>query len=490
MNHLIVLRIILFFLLYISNPFSLTIIFYQRRQDQASAMVYVPNGTRVGTLKVDPLDVPAPPATYCSHQLPHGSSVLIQPNAHKMVCYRVFQNQTVQNFPVKFCQTPDSYFDAQLNGSPVDALLGAYLHFQVTNSNSGVGATSVTPMLACAFFDRIEVQPNGSQTDDTIYTEQLYWDYIRWLENDSERTSRGLSVGMETKAPVSLSGVVTTQTMWDEDGTVILPGASREYLFPLVNFMTQSSIILTVKGVDPRFRVFGRVNPITSYNAVGDLAGTPLVFGQMEMILDGIKFQPAIRDKITAHYQKRSAFTRILFHERFQYSIASIATNVYLGDIQLTPFAGEYSSILWYVNRNDADRERLYYGSRVNVTPATLNPLPVGKITWNTSSGRPVYYNDHSAFLHTNVFGSTTENNTSIFQYKPYYPTNFCLKRESLRSGRNTGGLAMDSAMVFKFQLLPGFTVGATTGVQLNMLGLRYGVLEQTSDGAYIATKL
>lgn len=458
-------------------------------------MVYVPNGTRVGTIKQDPLDVAPPSGTYCKHEkvvLPHGAHALIRKDSFKLALYRVFQNQAVQNFPVKFCQTPDSYFDATLNGAPVDSLLSAYLHFFVTNTNSGGGATSVTPMLACAFFDRIEIQPNGAQTDDTIYTEQLYQDYIAWLDNETERQSRGPSVGMETKGNVSLtSDPLNQQTMWDEDGSAILPGASREYLFPLINFMTESSIALTVKGVDPRFRVFGRVNPITSYNAAADLlpTATPLAFGQMEMILDGLKFQPAIRDKITAHFQGESVMTRILYHERFQYAIASVALNQYLGDIQLVPFSGEYARILWYVNRNDAQRENLFYGSRKNVTTTTLNPLAVGKVTWNTSSGRPVYYNDHPASLHTTIFGSTLETNTSIYAYKPYYPTSFCIERDTLRTGRNAGGLAMDSAMVFKFQLLP-FVVGTTTGVQLTMLGSRYGILEQTMDGAFVATKL
>lgn len=456
-------------------------------------MVYVSEGLRAGALKQDPLNVAAPPGTYCKHtpKLSHGQSILAHDQSFKIACYRVFQNMSVQNFPNMFCREPNAFFDIQINGAPVDILLGCYMHFLVTNSNSGVGATSVTPMLSHAFFEKIEVQPNGASTDDTIYTEQIYYNYLRWLNNDQERIARGVAVGMATYGTAAALGTnFAAMGMFDEDNTAIVPTGSRRYLFPVINFMTQAALPLITKRVDPRFRVFGRVNPITTVNANADLTGTPLVFSSMESIFDGIRLQPHVRDAVTTHYREAPTMVRILLNERFTQPVSSIQPLQYLADIQLSPFSGEYASIITYVDRNDAVREFKFYGSNVNATAATRNPLPMGLVTFNTSSSRPIYYNDHPANMYKNVFAATTEYEVPVWPFKNVYPIDFCLKRDTFQSGINTGGLAMDGAFMFKFMLDQNLTAGTTTSCVLVMLGSRYGVLELTVNGGFKVSKL
>jgi hypothetical protein len=364
------------------------------------------------------------------------------------------------------------------------------LHFFLANPQA-IGGLDIVPMAPHTFFSRQEVMANGAFTDDTIYSEQMYYDYFNWLISDAERSSRARSMGMETKdRPQNDTNTRTVETMFDEAVAAITPQTRREYFYPVINFFTQCTPWLCTKLVDPKFRFFGTVNPIMSNNPALALATPILRFQQMEVIYFGLLFEAGIREKINSIMRSDVHYTRCLVHDRMQTNIQSTASGSYLSDIQLTVFMGEYAELRVYLNRNDSPIEGLLYGCNRTWTATTGSPLELGNITFNDSSGYPIFYNDFPS----NIFRLCVE--PSILRYpsvnsvKPVYP--FYLAADpttTLQTGKSSGGMAMDGNFILKIQARP-YTVGATTSVQVNIHGMRYAILQWRPNGSFVVTKL
>ncbi len=456
-------------------------------------MVYVQSGTRQGAAKPDPTaGLAAPSGTYCSHVKTtiHGQTALVRPGDERKSMRLTMQNQQVDNFDgTAFCITPDNNFDAKIKGSPVDTLLMTYLHFYVINNNAA-GGNSITMMHPAAFFNRYEVMANGGSTDDTIYDGQIYQDFFDYLANDQERMAYSLFLHTERAAPVTDNGLNPANwTSFDESANAIAPQTQKEYWWPILCFLTTTSLWLNTKKVDPTVRVYGNVNPILSSNNALDIATTHIGFKQMEMYHFGIKFMPAVRAAINDHILAGPLMMRTLSHDRQQQAIASVAQLTYLTDIQLTPISGEYAKLLMFVNRNDCTREGGIYGCNRTYAAATSSPLQMANITFNDSSGTPVFFNDvHSDFVRLLEASLTTS--ALMRQTKNYYPLIFCTNPdETLRSGRSTGGLTLDGNFTFKFQLAP-FTAGATTSVNFTCYGSRYSILTAWPNGNFELIRL
>jgi len=457
-------------------------------------MVFQPPGLRVGSTGRDPSAIYQPPSVYVKHMSfnagAHGQSFTIRPADCRRNVRLTIQNASVKNFDVNFGVTADVMFDAEFNGAPVHTLIDVYLHWFLVNTQP-VGGRTVTPMAPFAFFNRHEVMANGSFTDDTIYPEQLYLDYWNWLSGDLERSARARTMGMETKdRPQNDTNTKTVETMYDEAYAGIAPQGRREYFFPLINFMTTSSIWLPTKLVDPKVRVYSRFNPVRSDNDPLDIATPQLRFEKMEMIYVGLLYEPAIMERISMAMKSKSAhYTRCLVHDRMQQSIQSIATDTYLTDFQLTALSGEYATMTVFINRNNATTEGKLYGCNRTWTATTGSPLEMGKVTFNDSSGYPVFYNDFPASA-LKVMKCSAYESPFISDVKEYYEFIFCADpTTTTQSGISTGGLAMDGNFILKLQLSP-FTVGATTSVEMNVLARRYAILQCKANGSYVLTKL
>lgn len=456
-------------------------------------MVYYPPGFRVGATRPDPTDgMPAAPQTYCKHvklSTTHDKPVLMRPNDIALPLRWTVMQQAVQNYDTNsFCVTADSNFDVLLVGSPVHALANIYLHFYVQNTNA-VGGNSVRPFHMMCILNRQDVQLNGSFTDETIYQEQMYQDYNDWLEDDFERQGRARYVNGETAAMVTNSGnAFNTYTMWDESNNAIAPQAQAEFFVPLINVLTQCSPWLPRKLVDPRIRCYGAVNPICSTNAAADLATPPLRFRGMETLVEGIVFDPDTRMRISKFYSQAPTLHRCIIHDRFIKDMGTFATGTYLGDVQLTPFTGQYASMCVWLNRNDATREQLIYGANRPATAATLNPLPQSVFTFLDSSGYPIYYNDaRGPFV--KMANLDKSGNNLMRQFKAYLMHYFCTDPKlTLTTGKSSGGLAMDGSFIYRMQVDPSVTQGTSTSISAYFDARRYGILTVTDT--FVLTKL
>lgn len=456
-------------------------------------MVFQPVGLKPGSVGRDPTSNYVIPNAYLNvHAVgSHGQSYTIRPSDCRRNVRITVQNASVKNFDATaFGTVADNMFDLQITGAPVHTMIDCYLHFFVQNTTALLGRT-ITPMLPHAFFSRQEVMANGAFTDDTIYKEQAYQDYFRWLASDEERQARAMSVWMETKSrPQNDTFTPTVETMFDEAATGIAPQERREYFYPVINFFTIISPWLCTKLVDPTFRFYGAVNPILSTNNALDIATPMLRFQQMEIVYFGLLFESAIRQKINEIMLSDKHYTRCLVHDRMQQTIQSTAQNEYITDIQLTVLSGEYAGMTVYVDRNNCPVEASAYGCNRTWTATTGSPLELGNITFNDSSGYPQFYNDFVANVFRYAIEPSLLTYPSVCSVKPYYPFYFCTNpTKTLQTGMSSGGLAMDGSFILKIQVKP-YTVGATTAVKVSILANRYAILSWLTDGSFIVTKL
>lgn len=457
-------------------------------------MVFQPVGLRQGSTQADPTSSYSIPDAYLRLHTgvgSHGQSYTIRPSDVRRNVRVTIQNQSVKNFDsAAFGVQSDNMFDVEMTGAPVHTLIDLYLHFRLFNTLAS-GGNNIKPMAPFAFFARQEVMANGSFADDTIYSEQAYHDYFYWLSGDTERAHRARSLLMETKdRPQNDTNTRTVETMFDEAATGIEPQESQEYFYPLINFMTTSSLWLPTKLVDPKIRLYSRQNPIVSTNDVADLATAQLRFQGMEVIYFGLLYDPTIRMKISEVMRSCTHYTRTLVHDRLQTTINSIATGTYLSDIQLTPFMGEYAKLLFYFTRNDATIEGQIYGCNRSWTTTRGSPLDIGVMTFNDSSGYAVFYNDFPTDALRYCVEGSLNKYPGVYGVKPYVPIYFCSDPTlTMQSGISSGGMAMDGNFIIKAQLKP-FTAGATTSVTATVLGSRYAILQCESNGSYVLLKL
>lgn len=458
-------------------------------------MVFYPPGFRPGATREDPTDgMPSMPGTYTCHGLAidkTGRKILVRENDVALPVRRTIQQQAVQNYTSSaWCRQADSNFDVLLVGSPVHTMEMIYLHCYAFNGNA-VGGTSIRMLHASTIIDRQDVQLNGSFTDETVYGNQMYQDYNDWLNDDFERIGRAPYMNGETGSMVTNSGnAFATYTMWDESNNAIAPQTSMELFIPLINVLTQTAPWLPRKLVDPRIRVYGLLNPVCSTNAAPDLATPALQFNGMETLIEGLLYDPTTRMAISSYYARAPMLHRCIVHDRFIKDMGTFVTGTYMGDAQLTPLTGQYASMNIWFNRQDPNvtREFLLYGANRPAAAGTKNPLTVDLMSFNDSSGYPIYYPDYRAnFIRYSNNGQTL--NCLMRQFKAYYMHYFCFDpKKTLLSGLSTGGLAMDGSYIIRAQLSTSNTQGTTTGVTMVVDARRYGII--TITDTFVLVKL
>lgn len=431
-------------------------------------------------------------APYANHTVAidkGGVKWLMKSNHHRRLCRFNCTQLGTDSLPSGYLQVNDVYFDIRITGAPVDTLLKLILHITVTNTNSGTSPTDVIPLLPFFFFNRVEIQANGSFTDDTIYPLQWYYDYIN-TRNTEQKTNQATAIGMDTIGFQSTSSARTTWTTYDEADIAIVAGTQKQYFIPFdINFFCQAGTFLSCKSVDPRFRFYGALNPICSDNAAADLAGTPLLLNGAEMIVEGILFQSVVREKLVKWYSGGWTLSRVTIHERQILDAKSVSQNSETSDQSLTAFNGEYAGMWITFIRGDATLEQLY-GSNRTWTAATQGFLPLTYISLKDSSGNPVNYLKMPSDLFRYEFPCCQFEDNAVYAFKEIYFYPFAKKCSiALKDGISTGGLMLDAN--FQLQLFTGtWSAGTTTSYSIYMNAIRYAILNLTLDGTFSINKL
>lgn len=379
----------------------------------------------------------------------------------------------------------DVFFDIRVTGAGVHTVDEMVLQMDVRNQS----VNPVIPLLSPWFFNRYEVQANGSFTDDTIYPQQMYLRHCHAHMPASIKATCSEWIGMEASTSFSRSDPRTTWNCYDEDGVPIPAGGSRKYFIPLYNFLSTTSLFLPCKRQDPRLRFYLHRNPIRSDNDPADLAGTPLRLEGALLIMKGVVYENEVLIALNDHYKKVNTVMPTIVHERQVVDIKNAAPGVEIPDQPLTSLNGDYVGFFLTLVRGNASREQLY-SSNNTWTAISQGWLPINTVSLKDSSGNPIGFNQiPDGFLRGTATGHAfPECFMSALKNVTFFPFAKDLMA-SLVNGLPSGGMVFDSN--FTISITPGtFTPDpATQNYQLWIFGLRKAQFTMDTDGLFTVIK-
>lgn len=452
-------------------------------------MVYTQAGTKRNVQDPGALGVPAP------NHLVHNSvrstgqfRFAMRPGDSRLQIRENFINLGPDSLPPGGLAQDDVFFDFRLTGSGVHTLTEAVLQMTVKNTNPAAGR-GVIPLLPYWFLNRLEIQSNGSFTDDTIYPPQMYLRHCHAHMPAKLKSLESEWLGMQAQSSFSRSDPRTLWNCWDEDGIPIPANSSKEYFLPLYNFITTTSLFLPSKQQDPRFRFYLARNPIRSDNDPLDLNGTPLLLQGVLLILKGIIYANEVLLSLADHYSSITTFMPTITHERQVIDIKSAAENVEISDQSLTSLNGEYVGMFIWFQRGNASREGLY-ASNTTYTAASEAWLPIKSFSIKDSSGNPIGFNNIPGGFIKGTATALAFPDCDMSAMKNIYFIPFAKNlTSSLVEGLPSGGLAFDSN--FTLSIVPGpITPNVLTqNFQIWVFGLRKANFIVSDSGLFTIKK-
>lgn len=297
-----------------------------------------------------------------------------------------------EQVPAGAFQQNNVYADLRITGAGVDIVNGGITQLIVT-------ATAPNPpnqleLLSGHFLhERWEMLPDGANTDDTIYPEQIF---IRTYTpaGDEEAALKGtvqyVAAGQPTfdstnvlfVQPESFDHTLDPNFPFDITRALALPhNSSRTYYFDLPIAIFNSHIFLPAVKQYMRIRQYFRQTPFVSGNPV--TAGNFLTLSQNQLFLYGEVFSPTIRSKMMSAYSGRAFISRCLTHERQIFNVPNVVPDATSGDFSLTSYNGTFANLQLFLRASGATNENLYQW------------YPLNSITFENSSGNPVTINDN-----------------------------------------------------------------------------------------------
>lgn len=399
-----------------------------------------------------------------------------------------FINIGPDSLPPGALQQNDVFADIRLTGAGVHTLDGITIKLTVRNQNAA-GGRDVIPLLPYWFFNRVELQANGSFTDDTIYPTQMYLRHTHAHMFDDVKALESEWIGMEAATSFTRSDPRTLWNCYDEDGIAIPAASSKDYFIPLHNFLTTTSLFMPTKQQDPRVRFYFAANPIRSDNDPADLAGTPIRLEGMLAILRGIIYENEILLNLSAYYSSISIVMPTIVHERQVIDIKTASTGVEISDQGLTSLNGEYVGFFVWLQRGNATREQLYSSNNTWTLP-TQAWLPLDNISLKDSSGNPIGFNAIPGGYIKGTLMKEAFPQCSMSAMKDVYFFPFAKNLiASLADGLPSGGMYFDSN--FTMSVTPGPIAAnpATLNFQLWVFGFRKAQFIMSDSGLFTVKK-
>jgi hypothetical protein len=407
----------------------------------------------------------------------------------------------------------DAFFDVRLTGAPVHHLSSVEFRMSITNTPPatydptpvGAGGAGddpadfmLVPQHPAYLVNRIEIQPNGSETDDTIHNYQLFQDMSLRMSAE-EKAVMGFARGISTSGPQPhIRDNFTNQSSYDEDGYGIAPGETRDYYLPVKSMLDQSRMFLPGKSQDPRIRLYMPANPVCSDSA----DGVTMTLGGVDCIVSGNIYEDSVLADLRNHYRSIPTISRVLVHETQSQDIKSAQVGIPVSDVSLTVFNGAYPMFVLTLERTPAALEYEYDSNRTKIgyndVPAAGDPygnernnwIPIAALTLTDSNGNPVWYNNIPGRYLKNIAGAKQFPNSFVLGEKNMYPLVFSTQIEdTVDTGANYGGIAMDTN--FQLKVVPGqFKAVPDETVTLRINALRYALFTMSPEGKLKVTKL
>lgn len=409
------------------------------------------------------------------------------------------------SLPPGIFNQPDAFYDFRITGAGVHTLTGITQRLVISNDSpdfvdgvSDEALFQLVPLLPAYWMSRIEIQPDGATTEDTIYSQQLAEDL--WLTiPQNMKSNAGNLIGMnQGSSQPKVTGVRSNQDRLDEDGNGIGPNTSREYFLPMRSMLTQAQIFLPAASQNPRIRSYMAQQPVCSDSS----EDAKMVLQGADCYVSGILYEGDILLAMQAHYQQIPTTSRVLVHERQTLDVKTLTAFEPAAEQSLTVFNGSYWGFNMSILRTGLQNEELYDSGRTKLDGTAVDAdappnasrrawIPISRLTLTDSNGNPTFFNNISADFLAKLVCAEQFPETIVYGEKNLYTVPFghdgCATFET---GENTGGMKLDSN--FQLQIVPAeFTSGgAGESYRLILNAYRYALLTMAPNGTFSVNKL
>lgn len=359
--------------------------------------------------------------------------------------YKSFANPVsvqlnAENIPTSCFQTVNSFFDIEIVGSDaVDYMDHLILQLQLRNPDL------VNPLTLGHFFqlwDKIELLPDGSNVQDTLYPEMMYLMYMQNV-TDEYRSQINGNYGANQATARPINSDPRHFTNYDSAnagaGVIIPPGGSYTYFSEIPCIMQHMDLYLPALRSNkwPRIRFYPSVGNARQTNSTSVMQP---VIQQALFVVHGPQYVDSIRKQLKNAYRKAPSISAGITMER-QIINYNPVSGVESADIVLNSCVGKYMGMYMILRDTSVFGEELF--SAGTLPNATWHQMDT--ITFKEGGGRVVSYEKQPVVLFNTV------------HWANYYKSNLAREKAfifysfasdpcaAIYSGADTGSFMMTS---------------------------------------------
>lgn len=319
-----------------------------------------------------------------------GKTLRVTPHSDiKKVENPVSLQQNSENIPPGCFVNVGTFFDIQLCKCDIGYADHIIVQLQLGNPDNA------NPMALGSFFqlwDKIEIMPDGSTVQDTLYPEMMY---LRFMEdiNDEYRAQIGLNYGTNTATSRDPTTNAYSHTNYDAavngTGVIIPAGGSFTYYAEIPCILNHSHLFMP--SLDPkrfpRIRFYpSNVNfrmkdPLNAYTTQ-----SPVIL-QALFVINGPQFIPNITAGLHNIYSNVPAVSSGVVMER-QIINYNPSSGVETADIVLNSIVGKIAALYIILRETGVTNEALFSSG----TLANATWKQIESFTYKTSGGSVVSY--------------------------------------------------------------------------------------------------
>lgn len=375
-----------------------------------------------------------------------GSNVWVSPTAlNKDYSIPVHLQMNAENIPSGCFTGNNLYFDIVLNGGTYIGYADHVVLQLVLFNPSAINTIILGP--AEQLFDKIELLINGSNVEDTIYPEQMFFGYKQDLMDEC-RATIAANYGWErnTDRDSTLNPYLLTNYDAAVNGTgVTMPPLSTfTYWIEIPCGLSVANMFLPAIGPQkgPRYRFYPSANNV---KMSADVTNTKPSIQQAIFVVGGPQFAADIQEQITSDYNSARTVVPCIAFDR-QIINLSISNDKETGDLTLNSITGQVAGLMCILRPVAlAQNEGLFSPGGAQ----TWREFDF--ITFKEASGRVIGYEKEPMQLYRTLYWKDHfRSNLALEKCVLWYP--FCndiMKDWNL--GSNTGSYQFEGSETFRF---------------------------------------
>lgn len=409
----------------------------------------------------------------------NGQTVRVKPYSNiKVPAIPVSVQQNAETIPAGCFSVPNIFFDIEL----VQTNLISYaehilVQLQLQNSDLTPGNDLILSHF-WQLWDKIEIMPDGSTVQDTIYPEMMYL-FHNLDVSDEYRAQVGLNYGQNTATSRDPTTLPSTHVNYDAarngTGITIAPGASYTFFAEIPSILTKSQLYMPALAARqyPRIRFYPSS---TNYALSTSLALTPPKILQALFVINGPSYLPSITRRLADIYSRTPAVTSGLVMDR-QILDYSPKTGVESSDIVINSLSGKMAGLFIIMRTKGVTREQLFSSG----TLANATWKEITQFTFKTAGGSVVGYERQPVQLFRTTYWAD-HFKSGLNQEKAFLFYPFCQHlMPAIYDGCDVGSYTMTAKESMRFipVSIPGNTFVDGDSVDLLIYALRYAQLVQ-----------